>query len=61
MNKAPLARLGWHVDQTEWVRDMVLAGSRSRSFDPGEFTFMWATMQVAHMELSGGGFGVLVP
>jgi CRP/FNR family transcriptional regulator, cyclic AMP receptor protein len=59
--KAVVGRTGWLLDQPAWVRDEVLAGSRLRTYEPGQFTFYAEDDPGGMYGIVDGGFGVLVP
>lgn len=59
--KALVGRTGWLLNQPSWVGDAVLAGSRLRSYEPGQFTFSAGDDPGGMFGIVDGGFGVLVP
>jgi CRP-like cAMP-binding protein len=59
--KAFVARTGWLWTQPEWVRESVLAGSKLRRYEPGQFTFYAGDDPGGMYGVVSGGFGVLVP
>lgn len=59
--KAIIGKTGWLLEQPAWVRDTVLAGSRLRSYETGQFTFYAGDDPGGMYGVVDGGFGVLVP
>lgn len=59
--KALVGQTGWLRAQPDWVRDVVLQGSRLRTYMPGQFTFYAGDDPGGMFGIVDGGFGVLVP
>jgi CRP/FNR family transcriptional regulator, cyclic AMP receptor protein len=59
--KTLVGRTGWLHTQPSWVRDAVLAGSRLRTYEPGQFTFYAGDEPGGMFGIVDGGFGILVP